>query len=112
MSVIAAQAGVLDGCQVTTHWQHALVLAERFSSATVVPDQIFVVDGPLYTSAGVTAGIDLALKLVEDDHGRELALAVAQRLVVFLKRRGGQSRFSAHLAAQVATDGRNAASQK
>lgn len=58
------------------------------------------------TSAGVTAGIDLALKLVEDDHGRDVALSVARRLVVFLKRPGGQSQFSAHLAAQVATEGR------
>ena len=63
-------------------------------------------DGPLYTSAGVTAGIDLALRMVEDDYGRELALTVARRLVVFLKRPGGQSQFSAHLAAQIATETR------
>ena len=99
-------AGLLDGLNVTTHWQHAAELAERFPAAKVVPDQIFVQDGALWTSAGVTAGIDLALKLIEDDHGRELALAVARRLVVFLKRPGGQSQFSAHLAAQVATEGR------
>ncbi len=99
-------AGLLDGLNATTHWQHAAELAERFPAAKVVPDQIYVEDGALYTSAGVTAGIDLALKLIEDDHGRDLALMVARRLVVFLKRPGGQSQFSAHLAAQVAEEGR------
>jgi transcriptional regulator GlxA family with amidase domain len=99
-------AGLLDGLNVTTHWQHAGELAERFPAAKVVPDQIFVRDGSLWTSAGVTAGIDLALKLIEDDHGRDVALSVAKRLVVFLKRPGGQSQFSAHLAAQVATEER------
>jgi transcriptional regulator GlxA family with amidase domain len=99
-------AGLLDGLKATTHWQHAAELAERFPAAKVMPDQIYVEDGSLYTSAGVTAGIDLALKLIEDDHGRELALMVARRLVVFLKRPGGQSQFSAHLAAQMATEGR------
>lgn len=99
-------AGLLDGRNATTHWQHAAELAERFPAAKVVPDQIYVQDGNLYTSAGVTAGIDLALKLIEDDHGRDLALTVARRLVVFLKRPGGQSQFSAHLAAQMADDGK------
>ena len=99
-------AGLLDGLSATTHWQHAAELAERFPAAKIVPDQIYVEDGSLYTSAGVTAGIDLALKLIEDDHGRELALKVARRLVVFLKRPGGQSQFSAHLAAQIATEDR------
>jgi transcriptional regulator GlxA family with amidase domain len=99
-------AGLLDGLSATTHWQHAAELAERFPAASIVPDQIYVQDGRLYTSAGVTAGIDLALKLIEDDHGRDLALTVARRLVVFLKRPGGQSQFSAHLAAQIATEGR------
>lgn len=99
-------AGLLDGLNVTTHWQHAAELAERFPEAKVTSDQIFVRDGSLWTSAGVTAGIDLALKLIEDDHGRDVALAVARRLVVFLKRPGGQSQFSAHLAAQIATEGR------
>jgi transcriptional regulator GlxA family with amidase domain len=99
-------AGLLDGLQATTHWQHATELAERFPTANVIPDQIYIQDGALYTSAGVTAGIDLALKLIEDDHGRDLALMVARRLVVFLKRPGGQSQFSAHLAAQVAEEGR------
>src|SRR5258708_4346720 len=99
-------AGLLDGRSVTTHWQHAAELAARYPAARVEPDQIYVKDGPLYTSAGVTAGIDLALRLVEDDHGRELALTVARRLVVFLKRPGGQSQFSAHLAAQIASETR------
>jgi transcriptional regulator GlxA family with amidase domain len=99
-------AGLLDGLNVTTHWQHATELAERFPAAKVASDQIFIRDGSLWTSAGVTAGIDLALKLIEDDHGREVALSVARRLVVFLKRPGGQSQFSAHLAAQIATEGR------
>jgi transcriptional regulator GlxA family with amidase domain len=99
-------AGLLDGLNATTHWQHAAELAERFPAVKIVPDQIFVQDGALWTSAGVTAGIDLALKLIEDDHGRDVALAVARRLVVFLKRPGGQSQFSAHLAAQLATEGR------
>jgi transcriptional regulator GlxA family with amidase domain len=99
-------AGLLDGMNATTHWQHAAELAERFPAAKVVPDQIYVQDGNLYTSAGVTAGIDLALKLIEDDHGRDLALTVARRLVVFLKRPGGQSQFSAHLAAQMADEGK------
>lgn len=101
-----AAAGVLDRHTATTHWQHAAELAERFPDVNVVPDQIYVEDGPLWTSAGVTAGIDLALKLIEDDHGRELALMVARRLVVFLKRPGGQSQFSVHLAAQIAAEGR------
>lgn len=99
-------AGLLDGRRATTHWQHAAELAERFPAANVAPDQIYVEDGRLYTSAGITAGIDLALKLIEEDHGRELALKVARRLVVFLKRPGGQSQFSTHLAAQIATEGR------
>src|ERR1700694_2671623 len=99
-------AGLLDGMNATTHWQHAAELAERFPAAKVVSDQIYVEDGALYTSAGVTAGIDLALKLIEDDHGRDLALTVARRLVVFLKRPGGQSQFSAHLAAQIADEGK------
>ncbi len=105
-------AGLLDGREATTHWEHAAELAERFPLARVVPDQIFVADGALYTSAGVTAGIDLALKLIEDDHGHEIALKVARRLVVFLKRPGGQSQFSAHLAAQIAREGRIQAVQQ
>lgn len=99
-------AGLLDDRQVTTHWQHAPELAKLYPKAQISDDAIYVQDGPLYTSAGVTAGIDLALKLVEIDHGRELALKVARRLVVFLRRPGGQSQFSAHLAAQIAEESR------
>jgi transcriptional regulator GlxA family with amidase domain len=95
-------AGLLSDSTVTTHWQHAAELATACPEARVEPDRLFVRDGPLCTSAGVTAGIDLALALIEEDHGRALALAVARRLVVFLKRPGGQSQFSAHLAAQIA----------
>ena len=85
-----AAAGLLDGCRATTHWEHASELAQRHPSVDVLPDSIFVKDGPLYTSAGITAGIDLALHFIEEDHGRELALKVARRLVVFLRRQGGQ----------------------
>jgi len=95
-------AGLLDGRRVTTHWQRGPALAAAFPKAVVEPDCIFVRDGPLFSSAGVSAGIDLALALVEEDHGRALALAVARWLVVYLKRAGGQSQFSVQLAAQMA----------
>ena len=85
---------------MTTHWSHCAELARRFPAVRVEPDPIFVRDGPAWTSAGVTAGIDLALALVEQDLGRALALAVARHLVVFLKRPGGQAQFSATLALQ------------
>jgi len=100
------EAGLLSGRRVTTHWEDALALSERYPDAILEPDQIFVKDGALYTSAGVTAGIDLALRLVEEDLGRSLAMIVARRLVVFLKRPGGQSQFSQHLAAQFASESR------
>jgi transcriptional regulator GlxA family with amidase domain len=99
---ILAEAGLLDGRRATTHWSWCGALAERYPAITVEPDPIFVRDGNVYTSAGVTAGMDLALALVEDDLGRDLALAVARRLVLFLRRPGNQSQFSAQLAAQVA----------
>jgi transcriptional regulator GlxA family with amidase domain len=99
---ILAEAGLLDGRRATTHWSVCELLAERYPSITVEPDPIFVRDGNVYTSAGVTAGMDLALALVEDDLGRDIALAVARRLVLFLRRPGNQSQFSAQLAAQVA----------
>ena len=94
-------AGLLDGRRVTTHWEHAPALAATFPKAIVEPDRIFVRDGPMFSSAGVSAGIDLSLALVEEDHGRALALAVARSLVVYLKRPGGQSQFSLPLAAQI-----------
>lgn len=99
---VLAAAGLLDGRRVTTHWNAAARLAAVCPRTNVEPDAIYVKDGPVYTSAGVTAGMDLALAMVEEDHGRELALRVARELVMFLKRPGGQSQFSAHLAAQAA----------
>lgn len=98
---VLAAAGLLEGRRATTHWGSADGLARRFPEVEVDPDPIFVRDGPVWTSAGVTAGMDLALALVEDDLGRDLALAVSRRMVFFLKRPGGQSQFSAQLAAQV-----------
>jgi transcriptional regulator GlxA family with amidase domain len=97
---VLARAGLLDGRRATTHWDSCAALAARHPRVKVEPDRIFVKDGPVYTSAGVTAGIDLALALVEEDHGRELALEIARLLVVFLKRPGGQSQFSTQLATQ------------
>ena len=101
---LLAAAGVLDGRRAATHWKYCRRLAQRFPAVRVEPDPIFVCDGPVWTSAGVTAGIDLALALVEEDLGRAVALAVARYLVVFLKRPGGQAQFSAALALQVAED--------
>jgi transcriptional regulator GlxA family with amidase domain len=99
---VLGAAGLLDGRNVTTHWASCDLLAEQYPSATVEADQIYVQDGDLWTSAGVTAGMDLALALVEEDLGRAIALEVARWLVVFVKRPGGQSQFSAQLAAQTA----------
>jgi transcriptional regulator GlxA family with amidase domain len=101
---LLAAAGVLDGRRAATHWMYCSRLAQRFPAVHVEPDPIFVCDGPVWTSAGVTAGIDLALALVEEDLGRSVALAVARYLVVFLKRPGGQAQFSAALALQAAED--------
>jgi len=92
-------AGLLAGRRVTTHWQIAERLARRFPAARVEPDLIHVQDGPLITSAGVTAGIDLALALVREHHGAAIAVAVAKRLVVLAQRQGGQSQFSPYLSA-------------
>ncbi len=95
-------AGLLRGRRATTHWRFCDALAAENPDATVEPDAIYVRDGNVWTSAGITAGMDLALALVEEDHGRRLALATARMLVIFLKRPGGQSQFSAQLAAQMA----------
>ncbi|MCJ2021228.1 helix-turn-helix domain-containing protein [Methylobacterium sp. E-065] len=92
--------GLLDGRRAVTHWKHCGALAKRYPRIRVESDPIFVRDGPVWSSAGVTAGIDLALALVEADLGRPLALAVARQLVMFLKRPGGQAQFSAALALQ------------
>ncbi len=99
---LLAAAGLLDGRRATTHWAYAHLLAERYPLVEVDPEPIWVRDGDVVTSAGVTAGIDVALALVEHDLGRELALTVARHLVVYLRRPGGQTQFSAQLAAQVA----------
>jgi transcriptional regulator GlxA family with amidase domain len=99
---LLAEAGLLDGRRVTTHWQQCATLARRFPALDVDPDPIFVRDGDVITSAGVTAGIDLALALVEEDQGRDAALRIARQLVVFLRRPGNQAQFSAQLAAQYA----------
>ncbi|GAA2938879.1 MULTISPECIES: GlxA family transcriptional regulator [Streptomyces] len=101
-ALLLAEAGQLDGHRVTTHWAVCDRLAREHPAVEVDPDPIFVRDGRLATSAGVTAGIDLALALVEEDHGREVALAVARHLVVFLRRPGNQAQFSAQLTAQTA----------
>ncbi len=97
-------AGLLDGRRAATHWRWCAELARRFPAARVEADPIFVRDGPVWSSAGVTAGIDLALALVEQDLGRAVALDVARHLVVFLKRPGGQAQFSAALFLQRAED--------
>jgi transcriptional regulator GlxA family with amidase domain len=99
-ALILAKAGLLDGRRAATHWNWCSELARDYPKVTVEPDPIYVRDGNCYTSAGVTAGIDLALALVEEDLGRSVALRVARMLVVFLVRQGGQSQFSATLAAQ------------
>jgi transcriptional regulator GlxA family with amidase domain len=97
-------AGLLDGRRAATHWTHCAELARRFPKAQVEADPIFVRDGAVWSSAGVTAAIDLTLALVEEDLGRPLALAVARHLVMFLKRPGGQAQFSAVLSLQGAED--------
>lgn len=99
-AILLATSGLLDGRRAATHWSLCADLARRFPAVRVEPDPIFVRDGPAWTSAGVTAGIDLALALVEEDLGRTVALAVARYLVMFLKRPGGQAQFSATLELQ------------
>jgi transcriptional regulator GlxA family with amidase domain len=94
---VLGAAGLLEGRRATTHWQHTATLARRCPATRVEADALFVRDGSTYTSAGVTAGIDLALALVEEDHGPALAREVARSLVVYMQRAGGQSQFSASL---------------
>jgi transcriptional regulator GlxA family with amidase domain len=93
-ALILAEAGILDGRRVTTHWGVAEQLARNYPAVTVEPDAIFIRDGRLRTAAGVTAGLDLALSLVEEDLGRDIALQVAAQLVMFFRRPGGQLQFS------------------
>ncbi|HWD76638.1 MAG TPA: DJ-1/PfpI family protein [Solirubrobacteraceae bacterium] len=98
-----AAAGLLDGRRATTHWELAADLAQTYPQITVDADAIFLTDGPIHTSAGITAGIDLCLALVEADHGAELARDVARHLVVFMQRPGGQAQFSVRLDLPITT---------
>lgn len=97
-----APTGLLDGRRVTTHWAFARDVAERFPRLKLAHDELFIKDGPFYTAAGVTSGIDLTLSLIEEDLGPARALAVARELVVYMKRQGGQEQFSEPLRFQVA----------
>jgi transcriptional regulator GlxA family with amidase domain len=100
-AMLLARAGLLDGRRATTHWNWCHVLIKRAPRADVDPNPIFIRDENVYTSAGVTAGMDLALALVEEDYGSRLALQVARNLVLYLRRPGGQSQFSAALSLQL-----------
>lgn len=99
-SLVLAAAGLLDRRRATTHWAYAPIMRQRFPKVVVEEDAIYVRDGKVWTSAGVTAGMDLALALIEEDLGREVALTLARHHVMYLMRPGGQSQFSAQLAAQ------------
>jgi transcriptional regulator GlxA family with amidase domain len=101
---ILAEAGLLDGRRATTHWNHARDLQARFPKVKVEADRIFIVDAPVWTSAGMTAGIDLALAMVEKDLGADVARVVARHLVVYHRRAGGQSQFSALLELEPKSD--------
>ncbi len=103
-AMILAEAGLLDGKRASTHWWWCPILEKRYPKVTVDRDAIFVRDGNVWTSAGVTAGMDLALALVEMDWGHDIALQVARYNVMYMMRPGGQSQFSAHLVAQKAED--------
>src|SRR4030095_12323156 len=98
---VLAEAGLLDGHRATTHWINCDDVAPRYPGIPVESDPIYVRDRGMYTSAGGTAGLDLVLALVEEDFGRRVALQVAQRMVFFLKRPGGQAQFSALLSTQI-----------
>ncbi|MBS7546412.1 GlxA family transcriptional regulator [Ancylobacter oerskovii] len=101
---VLAEAGLLDGKAATTHWAHARILQSRFPSIRVEEDRIFVQDGNIWTSAGMSSAIDLALALIEDDHDAALARSIARRLVVYHRRPGGQSQFSALLELEPRSD--------
>ncbi len=102
---ILAQTGMLNGRQVTTHWRHADEAAERFPEITIIADDLYLRDGKIFTTAGVTAGIDMALALIEDDLGPSAALEVARRLVVFVRRPGDQRQYSSALQRQAKASG-------
>jgi transcriptional regulator GlxA family with amidase domain len=101
---VLAEAGLLDGRRATTHWNRARDLQARFPKVTVEEDRIFIIDGPVWTSAGMTAGIDLALAMIEKDLGADVARAVARQLVVYHRRAGSQSQFSALLELEPKSD--------
>ncbi|MGO4700584.1 GlxA family transcriptional regulator [Dyella sp. 2RAB6] len=101
---VLAQSGLLDGRRATTHWTYARQLKLRYPKVSVEEDRIFIIDGDIWTSAGMTAGIDLALAMVEKDLGIEVARKVAQKLVVYHRRAGGQSQFSALLELEPKSD--------
>ncbi len=102
-AMLLGAAGILNGLRAVTHWRWCGRLKSAFPAIIVEPDPIYIKAGHVYTSAGVTAGIDLALALVEEDHGQRKALEIARDLVIFLRRPGGQSQFSSLLAAQVSS---------
>ncbi|ASY72223.1 AraC family transcriptional regulator [Sinorhizobium fredii USDA 205] len=101
---VLAEAGLLDGRRATTHWAFARQLQERFPAVQVEEDRIFIVDGSVWTSAGMTASIDLALAMIEKDHGQDVARSVARKLVIYHRRAGGQSQFSALLELEPKSD--------
>lgn len=103
---LLAAAGLLDGKRVTTHWDWALRLQQQYPAIQVDPEPIFIRQGDIWTSAGVTAGIDLALALIEQDYGHKVAIATARQLVMFIKRPGGQSQFSVPLVSQSSENAR------
>jgi len=105
-AVILAKLGLLRGRRATTHWAFCEYLRVNFPTVRVEPDNLWIKDGKIYTSAGITAGMDLALALVEEDLGRRFALELARLLVMFLKRPGGQSQFSSELISQLASPDR------
>lgn len=104
--LLTASAGLLDGKQATTHWERTRQAHQQFPNVQWRMDRIYTQDGKLYCSAGVTTGMDLCLSLVEEDHGRDAALRVARKMVVFMQRQGGQSQYSAPLMAQSTTSKR------
>lgn len=101
---VLAEAGLLDGRRATTHWMYARDLQTRYPKVRVEDDRIFIADGPIWTSAGMSAGIDLALALIEEDLGLEVARSVARKLVLYHRRSGGQSQFSSLLDLEPKSD--------
>ncbi len=102
-SFFLAEGGLLDGLRATTHWSFVDRLRKKYPAISVDADAIFIREGNIWTSAGVTAAMDLALAIVEEDFSRDIALEVARDLVIYLKRPGGQSQFSVHLSSQMTT---------